>query len=152
MAKLRDAFSKTHLKRLGQDTSAEVKAKLSAPATDAELRAATRAKVLKRRARPADERPDRPGLAKAGRRTSSHEPANGNAKQVAKEEPQAIRDARVRLRGLVKLAMKGAPPSSIGIVLAIVNQETGNHGAANALIEEYELERLFGIKKFTPNT
>lgn len=67
------------------------------------------------------------------------------------EEPQAIREARARLRGLIAAATKDAPKPSVGIVLAIVNQETGNHAAANALIEEYGLERLFGIRKFCPN-
>ena len=52
---------------------------------------------------------------------------------------------------MITAATKDAPKPSVGIVLAIVNQETGNHAAANALIDEYGLERLFGIKKFCPN-
>jgi hypothetical protein len=53
---------------------------------------------------------------------------------------------------MIAQATQDAPRSSIGIVLAIVNQETGNHTAANALIDEYGLERLFGIKKFSINS
>lgn len=81
----------------------------------------------------------------------SHLPANGNAGEKQSEEPEAIREARERLRGLIAAATADAPKSSIGIVLAIVNQETGNHAAANALIDELGLERLFGIKKFSRN-
>lgn len=77
----------------------------------------------------------------------SDQPANGNGGDK-EEEPQAIRDARVRLRTLIAAATKDAPKPSVGIVLAIVNQETGNHAAANALIDELGLEKLFGIKKF----
>lgn len=137
MAKLRDAFSKAHLKRLGQDVE---------PPTAKEAETAQR--VLKRRAYAAG---DRPGLAKAGRaRSSAHEPANENGgAKAALEEPGPIREARGRLRAMVKVATKGAPKPSIGIVLAILTQETGNHVAANALIDEYELEKNFGIKKFT---
>lgn len=132
MSKLRKAVSRAHLKLLvvGEDEAA-----------------ALRPKVLdhrerrKRRARAADD------LIEIG----SHLPANGNGAQGAPEEPEAIREARARLRAMIVAATKDAPKPSVGIVLAIVNQETGNHAAANALIDEYGLERLFGIKKFCPN-
>ena len=85
-----------------------------------------------------------------------HKPANdvdsGDASNAPDDEPQTIREARARLRGLIAAATKDAPRSSVGIVLAILNQETGNHAAANALIEELGLEKLFGIKKFCRNT
>jgi hypothetical protein len=130
LSKLREAVSKTHLKRLAQD--------VVEPTTE-ERRTIRR---HRRRARVADE------PVKLG----SHLPANGNGgAQHATDEPDAIREARTRLRAMIAAATKDAPKPSVGIVLAIVNQETGNHAAANALIDEYGLERLFGIKKFCPN-
>lgn len=63
-------------------------------------------------------------------------------------EPESVQRARKRLRGLIKQATGDAPPEAVGLVLAIVTQETGNHAAANALIDEYGLEKTFGIKKF----
>jgi hypothetical protein len=83
----------------------------------------------------------------------SHVAANENgALKAPTGEPGPIREARARLRSMIAQATQDAPRSSIGIVLAIVNQETGNHTAANALIDEYGLERLFGIKKFSINS
>lgn len=125
MSKLRKAVSKALLK-LGQDTEP--------PKGESPFR------VTRRRRR-------RPASALGG-----HEPANGNADaQEASDEPQTIRDARARLRVLIAEATKDAPKPSVGIVLAILNQETGNHAAANALIDELGLEKLFGIKKFCRN-
>jgi hypothetical protein len=80
----------------------------------------------------------------------SHLPANENG-GAPTDEPETIRVARARLRSMIAQTTKDAPRASVGIVLAIVNQETNNHAAANALIDEYGLERLFGIKKFSQN-
>lgn len=125
MSKLRKAVTKERIKQLGQD----VEPAQSVPVVP----------LRRRRARAAGD-------------VGSHTSANGNADtQPPTEEPESIREARERLRALIAEATKDAPRPSVGIVLAIVNQETGNHAAANALIEEYGLERLFGIKKFCPN-
>jgi hypothetical protein len=78
----------------------------------------------KRRALPASEAPRRP------------------------QEPEPIQVARKRLRSIVATLTEGRPPSAVGLVLAILNQETGNHAAANALIDELELTKTFGIMKF----
>lgn len=131
MSKLRKAVSKTHLQRLAQDV---------VPLTPTEERRALRSR-RKRRARVAE-----PGSVPV--KVGSHLPANQNGAQEPTEEPDAIREARKRLRTLITHATAGAPRPSVGLVLAIVNQETGNHAAANALIDEYSLERLFGIQKF----
>lgn len=75
-------------------------------------------------------------------------PANGNA---GPDELPSITAARERLRALISQATAGMEEldkPGVGIVLAIVNQETGHHAAANALIDEYQLDTLFGIKKF----
>lgn len=69
-------------------------------------------------------------------------------KQEVAEEPEAIAKARARLKVLLKQATDGAPDQSIGLVLAILNQETGNTKAANVLIDDYGLEKAFGLKKF----
>lgn len=64
------------------------------------------------------------------------------------DEPEAVQVARKRLRAMIKQATGDAPPEAIGLVLAILTQETGNHAAANTLIAEYGLDKTFGIKKF----
>lgn len=127
MSKLRDAVSKTHLQRLVQDV---------------EPSGRPLSRGQRRRARVGAVSP-----------LGSHVAANENgALKAPTGEPGPIREARARLRSMIAQATQDAPRSSIGIVLAIVNQETGNHTAANALIDEYGLERLFGIKKFSINS
>lgn len=139
MSKLRNAVSRARLKSLGQD--------VEPPKADEPPKAPKADEPPK----PVQARPQRRKRRARAVALGSHLPANGNAgndKEAADEEPQAIRDARVRLRALITQATKDAPKPSVGIVLAIVNQETGNHAAANALIDELGLEKLFGIKKF----
>lgn len=63
-------------------------------------------------------------------------------------EPEAIAKARTRLRTIVNRLSSGRSPRAVHLVLAICNQETGNHRAANAIIEEMQLDKRFGIKKF----
>lgn len=63
-------------------------------------------------------------------------------------EHEAVKRARKALKPLIEKTTKGKPPISIGLVLAILNQETGNNKAANVLIEEYQLDKVFGLKKF----
>lgn len=151
MSKLRDAVSKIRLKRLGQDVEPP-KPVAEASLVDGVERADLRGRRRRRR------------RARVGRDPmGSHKPANENG-GVASEvdelegaqaevgEPDAIQVARKRLRSMIAQASAGAPKPSVGIVLAIVNQETGHHAAANALIDEYGLERLFGIKKFCPTS
>jgi len=129
MSKLRRAVPKTLAPRLGQDVESKGR------------RVALRER--RKRAR---------GVESGAVKVGSHLPANENGGgQSAPEEPEAIREARKRLRAMIVDVAKNAPKPAIGIVLAIVNQETGNHSAANALIDEYGLDRLFGIKKFCLN-
>ena len=71
------------------------------------------------------------------------------ARSVFDPEPEAIRKARARIKTLIEGATVGHPPQAVHLVLAIVNQETGNHTAANALITEYKLDDLFGLRRFT---
>lgn len=64
---------------------------------------------------------------------------------VQGEAPQ-IAKARARIRELLAtVAPKGTPRSAVGLVLALVTQETGDKAAANALIREHNLEELFGL-------
>lgn len=68
------------------------------------------------------------------------------------EEPEAIAKARRRLKGLVSQVIPGGSSrESAGLVLAILSQETGNQRAAEALIDEYQLDTKFGLQKFSPN-
>jgi hypothetical protein len=140
--KLRDAVSKSRL-RLGQDVEPPKPAEAVPVADGGDLRGRRR----------------RPRVARDP--VGSHKPANENGGPVASaddteedndSEPEAIRAARTRLRSMIAQVSAGAPKPSVGIVLAIVNQETGNHAAANALIDEYGLEKLFGLKKFCPSS
>lgn len=73
-------------------------------------------------------------------------PATEAPKRPTEPEPVAV--ARQRLRAIVSQLVEGRPPSAVGLVLAILNQETGNHAAANALIDELGLTAAFGILKF----
>lgn len=93
---------------------------------------------------------DRPPSRSRSRRAqmASQAKKNPEATPVASEEPEAVQKARKRLKGMIEQAVGDAPPEAIGLVLAIVTQETGNHAAANALISEYRLDKVFGLKKF----
>lgn len=83
-----------------------------------------------------------------GKKTS-HSPAVGESvSDESSSEHEAIRRARKALIPLIKKTTEGKEPISIGLVLAILNQETGNHKSANVLIEEYKLDKIFGLKKF----
>ncbi len=66
-------------------------------------------------------------------------------------EPEAIMKARERLRELLQEATAGAPREAVGLVLAILSQETKSQKAAEALIDEFQLDKKFGLQKFTPN-
>lgn len=68
---------------------------------------------------------------------------------AASTEPVSVAKARQRIRGLIAGARGDAPPAAVHLVLALVNQETGNHKAANAIIDEFQLDKLFGIQKVT---
>jgi hypothetical protein len=68
--------------------------------------------------------------------------------ELAPGEPPAVAQARSRIRELLRKAVpEDATPATLGIVLALVSQETGNHVAANALIDEYGLTAALGIAK-----
>lgn len=74
-------------------------------------------------------------------------------KAKVQSEPEAITRARERIRAVLKAAIhsdkdRTVSRSTMGLVLALASQETGNHTAANALIDEHELTKL-GIKKHT---
>jgi hypothetical protein len=77
------------------------------------------------------------------------------AKHKAKKPPEppsespAVAAARKKLEPLVKmLAPSDSPPAAVGLVMALLNQQTGNKSAANLLIDEYKLDKLFGLQKF----
>ena len=66
----------------------------------------------------------------------------------ASAESDSVAKARARVRELVSKAVpEGTAKATVGIVLALVSQETGNHRAANALIDEYGLADALGISK-----
>lgn len=71
------------------------------------------------------------------------------AKPADPAEPEAIRTARKQLRELIKATASGKEKAAVGLILAICTQETGNHAAANVLIEQYGLDKKFGILKVT---
>lgn len=68
---------------------------------------------------------------------------------AASTEHPAIQKAREKLEPFVKmLAPSESPPAAIGLIMALLNQMTGSKDAANLLIEEYGLDKLFGLQKF----
>jgi len=62
------------------------------------------------------------------------------------DEPEAVRKARARIKKVVEAAKVQFGTQTVGLVLAICSQETGNHDAANQLIAEYNLTERFGIE------
>lgn len=78
--------------------------------------------------------------------------ANGKATIIPSppDEPVPVQKARARIRELLAKVVEGKTPTTVGITLALVSQETGNHAAANALIDEYNLSGLLGIQKVGP--
>jgi hypothetical protein len=83
-----------------------------------------------------------------GKKSGSNTVSSGTAGDESSGEHEAVAKARKALKPLIEQTTKGKEPISIGLVLAILNQETGNNAAANVLIEEYKLDKIFGLKKF----
>ncbi len=71
------------------------------------------------------------------------------APEKATEHP-AVTKARARIAEIIKKTSDGKSALAIGLVLALVNQETGNHAAANIIIDEHGLDKKFGLEKFVP--
>jgi len=65
------------------------------------------------------------------------------------KESEPLAKARVRVREILNAITEGQPKESISLVLAILNQETGNQKAAEVLIDEFELDKKYGLLKFT---
>ena len=83
-----------------------------------------------------------------GKKLPSKTVSSGTVSDESSGEHEAVTRARKALKPLIDQTTKGKEPISIGLVLAILNQETGNNKAANVLIEEYKLDKIFGLKKF----
>lgn len=88
-----------------------------------------------------------PSRSRRRRQNDPSRKANKSAPKVT-GEPDAIRAAREQIREMLTAITLGRPPLAIGLVLAIVNQETGNAVGANALIDEFKLDKVFGLKRF----
>lgn len=84
----------------------------------------------------------------SGKKTAYRPISSNGATDKTSGEHEAVVKARKALKPLIEKTTKGSPPISIGLVLAILNQETGHTTAANVLIEEYKLDKIFGLKKF----
>lgn len=70
------------------------------------------------------------------------------SKPAPRPESEPVSKARARIRALLSKAVpEGTDKATVGIVLALVSQETGNHRAANALIDEYGLVDALGIAR-----
>lgn len=98
--------------------------------------------------------PGQPELLSFNGGKSAKTKAKARAKAAAKRasvapgEPEPIAKARARIKKLVgSLVPEGTEAASVGIVLALLSQETGNQEAANHLIEQYGLTQRFGIQK-----
>lgn len=98
-------------------------------------------------AQPATPKPDTKPVSKRGVKRAAV--PSSEAKRKPKEaEPLA--QARERIRGLIGDVAAGAPRQSVGLVLALLSQETGSQAAANALIDEFDLASKYGLQKFEP--
>lgn len=76
-------------------------------------------------------------------------PKKGTKKPAAAPAPDespAVEKARGRIAKALEAVEKTYSKHVIGLTLAIVSQEMGSHEAANALIAEYDLKRLYGIE------
>lgn len=71
------------------------------------------------------------------------------AKAAKPKESEPLAKARIRIREILALVTDGQPKESISLTLAILNQETGNQKAAEVLIDEFELDKKYGLLKFT---
>lgn len=69
--------------------------------------------------------------------------ARRRARPAAPADPLAA--ARVQVREVLAQVAEGESPQAVGLVLALLSLETGNHRAANALIEEHQLGK-FGLE------
>lgn len=61
-------------------------------------------------------------------------------------ESQLVKKAR----GRIETAIQGNPdlaPNVVGLALALLAQSMGSNRAANALIDQYELTKLYGVQK-----
>ncbi len=113
------------------------------PAAKAASKAAKEARIAAR----AQPTPETKPTSKRGRKRAAV-PASEAPKRPA--EPEPIAKARRRLKELLgQVIPGGASKASAGLVLAILSQETGNHKAAEALIDEYKLDTTFGLQKFS---
>lgn len=90
---------------------------------------------------PPEPKPERPPTRAKRRTVSAAQPEKPG-------EPPAVAKARARIRALLESVTKDAPKVSVGLVLAILNQETGNHKAANQLIDDFKLDQVFGLERF----
>jgi hypothetical protein len=62
------------------------------------------------------------------------------------EEHESVKQARIRIQKALR-GNTGQERNVIGLSLALLAQELGHRDFANALIDEYELDELFGIVK-----
>lgn len=102
-------------------------------------------RILREKAAPAAPPPAPKPVSKRGFKRAAM-PISEAPKKPA--EPEPIAKARTRIKELLGEVAGDAPRSAIGLVLAIVSQETGNQKAAEALISEFKLDELFGLQKF----
>ena len=66
--------------------------------------------------------------------------------RAGRAEGAAVAKARARIKAVIDATEEQYGPEAIGLALAIVSQETGNHAAANSLIREYRLLEKYGIQ------
>lgn len=96
---------------------------------------------------PAMPKPDTKPVSKRGVKRAAV-PSSEAPRKPKEAEPLA--KARERIRGLISDVAAGAPRQSVGLVLALLSQETGSQAAANALIDEFDLASKYGLQKFEP--
>jgi len=99
-----------------------------------------------KRSRPAGEAPPPPPRVDVAEETTIKDTIV--EPEESEGEPVAVAMARARIRAILEKVTPGHSAAAIGLSLAILNQELGCHAGANALIEEFGLDR-FGLVRFT---
>lgn len=82
-----------------------------------------------------------------GRRRRRRTVAPGESPAPAPSEPSEVSAVRDKVSFATIQVTKGHDAGSVRLMLALACQELGENEAANALIEKYQFDSLFGLRK-----
>lgn len=102
------------------------------------------AKPAKEREAAEDEKPAKP--LKTARPTVKLGKKPEKAAKSDEEKAAIMESARERIKKAIGAVEQSYSKAIIGLALAIVSQEIGQHDAADSLIREFKLEKKYGLK------